>query len=122
MAWRGGGDEMSESQEGMIRCADCRFCKQFKEVNEATGRYVLKVRCTKGHWLRGRKLGDTDLFRVLTRRTPKCGDYQSMSEDDADRQRFLEQLARDLPLERIIYEPDGTPVDFTEVEAWDAGA
>ncbi|MBM3957918.1 MAG: hypothetical protein FJ313_07690, partial [Gemmatimonadetes bacterium] len=105
-------NHVSDSQH-QLRCADCQNCRQFQETDPATGRYVLKVKCIRGHWLRGRKRGATDLYRVLSRRTPKCGDYVSMSEDAADREQFLATLSATLPLERIIFEPDGTPVDLT---------
>jgi len=119
MAWRGGGDEMSESQEGTIRCADCRFCRQFKEVNGATGRYVLKVRCARGGWQVGRKLGHTDWHRLMTRRVRKCPDYDSMSDNERDRARYLCDLAATLPLERIVYEADGEPADIFEIHGID---
>ena len=88
--------------------------KQFREVNLATGRYVLKVTCTKGHWKRGRSHGTCDLHRVLARRTRKCTDYVSMLESDEDRRQFLQELSATLPLEQIIYEPNGDPVDIFE--------
>lgn len=88
-----------------IRCADCAHCLQYRQVDESTGRYVLKVKCRKGHWKRGRKHGAVDLHRVLARRMQKCMDYNSMSEDDQDREQYLRDLAATLPLERIIYDP-----------------
>jgi len=102
----------------LIRCADCSFCRQCREVNPATGRYILKVRCAKGHWKKGRKNGDCDLHRVLSRRTHKCKDYASMSHSGEDRKLFLQTLAATLPLERVMYEADGEPVDILEVTAW----
>ena len=102
----------------LIKCADCLHCKQFREFNPATGRYVLKVKCVKGHWKRGRKHGACDLHRVMARRTRKCNDYDLMSENDEDRRQFLRDLSATLPLEQIVYEPDGEAVDITEVRSW----
>lgn len=110
-------EQVNDIGTSTIRCCDCMHAKQFREVAPSTGRYILKVKCTKGHWLHGRKNGVADLYRVMTRRTPKCADYVSMSEDESDRRQSLEDLASSLPLERIIYEPDGTPVDITEEES-----
>lgn len=110
---------MSDTQETTMRCADCRHCRQFREVNEATERYVLKVKCGKGYWGRGRKHGAVDLHRVLSRRMQKCRDYDSMSENEQDRARYLRDLAANLPLERIVYEADGEPADIFEVYGLD---
>jgi hypothetical protein len=102
-----------------IRCADCAHCKQFREVDYATGRYILKVKCTKGHWKRGRKRGAVDLYRVMARRMQKCMDYDSMSDNEQDRTRYLRDLAASLPLERIVYEGDGEPADIFDVHGID---
>jgi hypothetical protein len=111
---------MSDSPQDkqLIKCADCLHAKQFREVNEATGYYVLKVRCSKGHWRKGRKHGDCDLFRILARRSHKCQDYVSMSETEEERKEFLRALAATLPLEQIVYRPDGEPADIDEVREW----
>ena len=98
----------------LIKCATCLHAKQYREVNLATGRYVLKVTCAKGHWKRGRSQGTCDLHRVLARRTRKCTDYVSMLESDEDRRQFLRDLSATLPLEQIVYEPNGEPVDIFE--------
>lgn len=100
-----------------IRCADCAHCRQYREVDLATGRYILKVKCSKGHWRRGRKRGAVDLYRILARRMQKCMDYDSMSESDHDRERYLRNLSATLPLERIVYETDGEPADIFEVHS-----
>jgi hypothetical protein len=101
---------------GLQKCADCLHAKLFKDVSASTGRYLLKVRCSRGHWPSGRKHGGAvDLHRILSRRKHNCPDYSSMSDDDEDRKRYLADLARDLPYERILYEPNGEPVDMTEV-------
>jgi hypothetical protein len=102
----------------LMKCADCLHAKQYREVNPATRRYVLKVKCTKGHWRKGRKHGECDLHRVLARRRHKCADYVSMSDSEEDRRECLKILSATLPLEQIVYEPNGEPVDITEVTAW----
>ena len=104
-----------------IRCADCMHCKQYREVNQATGRYVLKVKCARGHWQRGRKHGAVDLYRVMARRMQKCMDYDTMSDNEQDRARYLRDLAASLPLERIVYEADGEPADIFDVYGIDMG-
>ena len=103
-----------------IKCADCAHARQYREINQATGRYVLKVRCAKGHWARGRSPGACDLFRVLARRSSKCQDYLSMSETEEERKEFLQTLAQTLPLERIVFEPDGEPADIEEAQGWES--
>jgi hypothetical protein len=105
-------DNQADESRQFIKCCDCEFAKQYREVNQATGRYVLKVRCSKGHWKRGRKHGDCDLHRVLARRSAKCRDYVSMSESEEERKQYLLTLAETLPLERIVYETGGEPADF----------
>lgn len=104
-----------EKPNAAMKCADCLHAKQFREINRATGRYVLKVRCDKGHWQRGKKAGDCDLYRVLARCSHKCRDYESMSESEEERQSALRNLSMTLPLERIVYGPDGEALDMDEV-------
>ena len=100
------------------KCADCLNAKVFREVSSTTGRYLLKVRCAAGHWRVGRKnKGMVDIHRILSRRRHTCPDYVSMSENEEDRKQYLADLAMDLLDERILYEPNGEPVDITEVAA-----
>ena len=108
----------NDESRTLIKCADCLHCKQFREINEATGRYVLKVRCAAGRWKRGRKHGDCDLHKILGRRSHTCGDYVSMSENEEDRQQYLRTLTETLPLEVIQYELNGEPADILEVQPW----
>ena len=103
-----------------IKCADCAFARQYREINRATGRYVLKVRCAKGHWARSRSQGNCDLYRIMARRSSKCQDYLSMSESEEERKAFLQTLAQTLPLERIVFDPDGEPADIEEVQGWES--
>ncbi len=105
-----------------IRCADCLFCRQFKEFARS-GRYILKVRCAKGNWHRGkdsRAAATYDLHTLPARRVKKCPEYESLSENDADRDRYLAELRDSLPLERHIYNADGSFVDKAEVTQWAA--
>jgi hypothetical protein len=108
----------NDNDTQLIKCADCQFARQFRQVNEATGRYVLKVNCSKGHWRVGRKNGHCPLHRILAKRTRKCQDYVSTSTGEEDRKRYLETLAATLPLEQFVYESDGTYADITEVGPW----
>ena len=106
----------------MIRCADCLHCQQYKEFARS-GRYILKVRCAKGNWHRGKdsRLAATyDLHTLMARRVQKCPEYESLSDSDEERERFLAELGPSLPIERHIYNPDGSFVDKTEVMRWDA--
>ena len=98
----------------LVKCAECMHAKVYREFAPDTGRYVLKVKCAKGHWKVGRKHGACDLHRVMARRKHGCKDYLSSSENEEDRIRFLGDLAASLPIERILYEPSGEPVDFLE--------
>lgn len=110
--------ETTPVEAPLIKCADCLHAKQYREVNPATRRYVLKVKCAKGHWRKGRKHGECDLHRVLARRRRKCADYVSMLDNEEDRGEYLKTLSATLPLEQIVYEPNGQPVDITEGAAW----
>jgi hypothetical protein len=110
--------ETTPIEAPLIKCADCLHAKQYREFNPATGRYVLKVKCAKGHWKKGRKHGECDLHRVLARRRHKCADHVSISDNEEDRQEYLKTLSATLPLEQIFYEPNGEPVDITEVAGW----
>ena len=100
-----------------IRCADCEHCRTFRDTRDS-GRYTLKVRCTKGHWRRGRdrQLEATyQMHTVLRRVVPTCADYASLSDDEQDRALYLNTLEDDLPVERIVYDVNGEPVAQMEV-------
>jgi len=110
--------EKSLRAKPRIRCAECQHCRQFQE-KAVSGRYVLKCRCSKGHWKRGSKEDTCDLHRVTGRGRAACPDYESSSDDDTSRKRFLDGLEDLLPDERHIHEPDGSFVDKTETMRWD---
>ncbi len=110
---------MSKEKKGpLVKCAECMHCKQYREFIPESGRYTLKVKCAKGHWRVGRKHGACDLHRVMARRRHGCMNYVSSSDNEKDRQQFLEHLANTLPIELIYYEPNGEPADFIERSSW----
>lgn len=109
---------VNEGRNTTIKCADCLHCKVFQEVDPTTGHYILKALCSKGFWLRGGKPATCDLHRILARRRAKCPEYVSTSENDEDRKQFLRDLANSLPLERIVYDKFGKPVDLNEEPSW----
>ena len=101
-----------------IQCADCEHCRTYREIAQgSSGRYLLKVRCAKVHWRKGKDQFEATyhLHTVLRRVVPACADYESISDDDQDRARYLAALAADLPVERIAYNPDGEPFFPREV-------
>jgi len=102
----------------MVKCCECLHAKEYREICESTGQYIIKVRCRKGHWRHGRLDGSCDLHRVMARRTARCPDYVTTSDSEEDRQEFLRDLAASLPVERIVFEANGEAVDITEVEPW----
>ena len=106
-----------KSKPPIIKCAECLHCKMFKETNH-NGRYILKCRCSKGHWFKGKTEVTCELHKVSSRRRDACPDYRSTSDDDEDKKRFLADLEDFLPFERHIFNPDGTYVDKTEAMAW----
>jgi len=108
----------SDETRPIIKCADCLHAKVYREVAPDTGRFLLKVKCTKGHWREGRKYGACDLHRVTAKRRHNCADYRSMSDSDEDRQQYLRDLADTLPTEQVVYEPDGEAVDIMEMKGW----
>ncbi len=113
---------MSNEKKGtLVKCVECMHCKQYREVSPDTGRYVLKVKCAKGHWRVGRKHGACDLHRVRARRKHGCADYLSSSDNEQDRKEFLKDVAFSLPIELVTYEPNGDPVDCTEITSWTHG-
>ena len=104
----------------MVRCADCLHCKVFKR-HARSGRYVLRLRCAKGKWTKGKKnpVEQTPpLHTLMRRRVKSCVYYESLSEDEADREQYLAALQEDLPCEQYVYEPDGSFADMTEVPRW----
>ena len=107
-----------------VRCADCLHCKVFKKCARS-GRYVLLLRCAKGKWTKGKKHPvemTPPLHSLMRRRSKNCVHYESLSDDDADRERYLAEMRKDLPLEQYVYEPDGSFADITEVARWDPNA
>jgi len=101
----------------IIKCAECEHCKMFKETNR-NGRYILKCRCSKGHWFKGKTEVTCELHKVSSRRRDACPDYRSTSDDDEDKKRFIADLDDFLPFERHIFNPDGSYADKTETMAW----
>ena len=99
-----------------IRCANCLHCKCFKDFSRS-GRYILKVRCARSLWRRGkdqRLVVSYDLHTLMNRQVPVCPEYESVSEDEHDRERYLCDLEEDLPLERYVYESDGSFAELGE--------
>jgi hypothetical protein len=96
----------------LVVCADCEHCKVFKE-SSASGRYILRVRCTRNRWRKGKDghvIATYHYHTVLRRRVQGCPDYTSVSDGPNDREEYLDQLADELPAERIVYGVDGEPV------------
>ena len=107
---------MTEPATAPIPCADCLYCKVFKDVSRS-GRYILKVRCAKSLWRRGkdqRLVVSYDLHTLMNRQVPACPEYESVSEDEHDRERYLFDIEQDLPLERHVYESDGSFAELGE--------
>jgi hypothetical protein len=108
------------AESAFVRCADCLHCKCFKDYSRS-GRYVFKLRCAKGKWTRGQRRPvemTPPLHMLMRRRMKSCLHYESLSDDDADRERYLAELKADLPNEQYIYEPNGAFADMTEVSSW----
>jgi len=102
----------------LIVCAECLHCTQFRETAKS-GRYILKARCAKGHWRKGKWEETCELHRVAERGRRDCPDYESTSDDEASCQAYLANLEELLPDERHIHEPDGSFVNKTETMRWD---
>ena len=102
----------------VIKCAECLHCKMFKETN-GSGRYILKCRCAKNHWVKRNQEDTCDLHNVSARRRDACPDYKTTSDDERDKESFIRDLEDFLPLERHIFNQDGTYVDKTEMMKWD---
>lgn len=101
----------------VIKCAECQHCKMFKEANR-NGRYILKARCAKGHWFKGKTEVTCELHKVSARRRDACPDYRSTSDNEEDRKAFIRGLDDFLPIERHIFNPDGSYMDKTETMKW----
>ena len=101
-------------------CAECLHCKLFKQTNRL-GRYVLKVRCARKHWFRGKSEITLDLHTAGLRYRNTCPDYASTSDDEADRLQYIAGLDEFLPIERHIYNPDGGCLDKTVAIKWGDG-
>jgi hypothetical protein len=106
-----------EPEAQTIRCAECFNCKVFKETNR-NGRYILKCRCIKRRWYTGKKEITCEPHKLSARRRDDCPDYESTSDDEQDKKRFIDELEDFLPIERHIFNPDGSYVDKTETMAW----
>lgn len=106
-----------KKKTGRVHCAECENCKLVREQNSG-GRYVLKARCSKNHWLRGRKETFVEYHNVGRRTRKACPDYISTSDDDDARREYLDGLEDLLPIERHIFESDGSFVDKTETMEW----
>lgn len=102
----------------VIKCAECLHCKMFKETN-GSGRYILKCRCAKNHWVRRHQGDSCELHKVAARRRDSCPDYLSTSDDAQDKKAFLRGLDDFFPLERHIFNPDGTYLDKAEMMEWE---
>ncbi len=100
-----------------IYCAECANCKLVREIS-ATGRYIMKARCAQGHWLRNGKEALVDYHNMDRRTLDACPDYITTSDNDSDRKAFVDGLDNTLPIERHIYEADGSFVDKTETMKW----
>ena len=84
-----------------IFCANCLHCKEFTEVSQLTGTRERRVRCAAGQWATAAgKQRTYSLHTVLSRRVRQCAHYESMGEEDRDE--FLADLSRTLPVERVI--------------------
>ena len=106
-----------KSKRPIIKCAECEHCKMFKETNR-NGRYILKCRCAKGRWFNGKNEATCELHKVSARRRDECPDYKSTSDDEQDKKSFLGDLENFLPIERHIFNPDGSYLDKTETMVW----
>jgi len=117
-------DELPPAAERLqgkrIVCAECANCKMFKETNRQ-GCYILKVRCAKKHWYRGKVEVTLDLHLASLRHRDACPDYASTSDDEADRLRYIAELDDFLPIERHIYTPGGGFLDKTLTMKWGDG-
>ena len=100
--------------------AECAECKMFRETNRQ-GCYILKVRCAKKHWFRGKTEVTLDLHLASLRHRDACPDYASTSDDEADRLRYIAELDDFLPIERHIHTPDGGFLDKTLTMKWGDG-
>ena len=82
-------------------CANCLHCKEFMQVSNLTGTREKRVRCAAGQWATAAGKEKTyALYTVLSRRVEQCAHYESMGEEDRDE--FLADLSRTLPVERIV--------------------
>jgi hypothetical protein len=103
-----------------IVCAECANCKMLRETNRQ-GCYIFKVRCAKKHWFRGKTEVTLDLHLASLRHRDSCPDYESTSDDEADRLRYIADLDEFLPNERHIHAPHGGFLDKTLTMKWGDG-
>ena len=104
--------DQPQASTSAIVCADCAHCKVFKDTS-TSGRYVLRVRCVRERWRKGKDgnvIATYHFHTVLRRRVADCPDYMTLSDGPDDRADYLDQLADELPVERIVYGQDGEPV------------
>lgn len=95
---------MEAEREGKIFCANCIHCK-LVPTPAGQGRYVLRVRCDAGKWLK--KLGEEKIYKYCTvarRSLDSCDSYEDMG----DGPEFLRDLRMTLPAGDEVY--DAPPV------------
>lgn len=98
-------------------CAECANCKLVRESN-TIGRYVMKARCAQGHWQHNGKEALVDYHNIVRRTRDACQDYITTSDNDEARREYVDDLKNLLPIERHIFESDGSFVDKTETMEW----
>lgn len=90
---------MAEGQTNKVYCANCKHCKLVRTVTN-DGKYLLRVRCSKGKWKK--KLGEEKMYRyctVIRRSLDNCDSYNPMG----DSRIFMRELRESLPLKDEEY-------------------
>ncbi len=91
-----------------VFCANCMHCVVIRETEASKDKYILRVSCKKGKWIK--RSGEEKLYKYFTvaRRTQiNCEEYKSMG-DSAE---FIKNLKRELPIKDEVYlvkEPPST--------------
>ncbi len=105
------------TKRGLIYCAECMNCRIFREIS-TNGRYIIKARCAKGRWIRNKKETTSEFHLITTRTRKRCRGYESTSETKKEKLAFVAALKKTLPIERHVYEADGSYVSkVSNVEA-----
>lgn len=96
-----------------VYCAECANCVQ-RKVPRADGSYVMQCACRAGNWWRNARetlASQKTLMRYIRRNG--CVDYITTSDNDVDRERYIESLRELSQKPVLVYDRNGNALGIT---------